>query len=418
MKARIKALLQNPVFLTITLVAFIILLATLAYKVMEGWSLLNALIFTLSTITTTGFSKEFPIHTPALIFTAALMLLTLGTVVIALSTYASRLVNLVSRGVSPMELNERTIHDLKDHIIVAAEGNLSLLLTQSLRVKGLPFVVVTQDEALHARWLEDGVPSILGNPDEEDILHRAGVERATGLIVALDSDADNVFISLSAHDLNPRLRIIARAHNSLSIPKLRRSGADEVVLTEQVTAINLVDLFESRSRVSALVQQVTEELRETLKSSKSQPAVQHANSQQILFRALRLALQELSPDMESTLYALGKQFGREAVGPNLTGESLCDVLSSLAPVWIAAGLGDITVKNCTEESAVIEEQHCATCEGLPNVGKPVCHLERGVLNGALEVVLNRTVRTKETKCWGLGDHICEFEIMSDLHNHS
>jgi predicted hydrocarbon binding protein len=412
MKVHLRRVLWSPLGLSFAALAALVLGATAVYMTLEGWSFLTALVFTLSTVTTIGYGNVFPRQESGEIFTAALMVLALTSVVLLLSTFANRLIRLLSRGLSPMERNERAVRALQDHIVVAAADELAALLVQGLRAKELPFVVIGDDGAVFDRWLEEGVPAVLGNPDDEEVLRRAGIERARGLIVALASDADNVFVTLSAHGLNPRLRIIGRAHTASSIPKLRRSGANEVVLPEQITAINLVDLFQDPTRISAAVRQATDELREALRAA-STARGQEDRPRQVLFRALRLALQELSPDMEATLYALGQQFGREAVAPNLSGDQLCDLLAKLPPLWSAAGLGSIQVVSCGEQAAQLAESECATCQGLPAVGKPICHLERGVITGALEGRLGRTVRTRETKCWGMGDRVCEFAITVD-----
>jgi predicted hydrocarbon binding protein len=415
--SRTASLLHSPGWVTLLVLVVVVLAATGAYMLIEGWPFLTALIFTLATITTVGYGNVYPSHPMGEVFTAALMMVALGVVVVALSTYASRLLSLVARGADPMEQNERAVAALRDHVIVIADENMASILLPGLRSKELPFVVVTADADLHARWLEEGYLVVLGNPEDEEVLERAGAERALGLIAALPSDAENVFVALSAHEMNPRLRIAARAHSPSSIPKLRRSGADEVVLPDQVTAVNLASLFQDRTRVGAMVRDVTEQLRAALSRPQAAAAASEARPEDILFRAVRLALQELSPDMEQTLFALGEQFGREAVAPNLAGGDLCHVLERLAPLWGAAGLGSVRVVECTESAARLEELRCATCQGMPNVGRPVCHLERGVLNGALEAALGRTVRTRETKCWGLGDQVCEFEIAADLHRH-
>jgi hypothetical protein len=165
------------------------------------------------------------------------------------------------------------------------------------------------------------------------------------------------------------------------------------------------------------VRQAIDELRQALHESPSAPASLRGRPRQLLFRVLRLALQELGPDMDTTLYALGRQFGGEAVAPNLSGDQLCDVLEALMPIWSAAGLGYFQVVACSDRAARVAESECATCEGLPVVGKSVCHLERGVLAGALEARLGRTVHAQETKCWGLGDGACEFEVTVDVDMH-
>jgi predicted hydrocarbon binding protein len=416
---RLRALLWHPAFLTILILAAVILVTTTLYEVLEGWPFLTALIFTLSLISTVGEAQAFPLHHTSRVLTAIIYCLTLGTVIVALSTYASRLISMVARGASPMQKNEQALRALSGHIIVAAETTFASLLIQSLRAKAIAFAAITREETLHSRWLEEGVPSVLGDPDEEDVLQRVGVERATGLIVALASDADNVFVSLSAHDLNPRLRIVARAHNASAVPKLRRSGADEVVLPDQIMAINLVELFHTHTRVGALARQVTEQLRAELETPSTPVGGQtQIRAQQILFRALRLALQELSPDMEDALYALGEQFGREAVAPNLDSDGLKSVLAKFPQLWEDLGLGELKIVAVQEDTARIVEESCAMSEGLPSVERPICHLERGVLAGALQAKLERTVSVHETKCWGLGDRVCEFEITVDPHAHS
>jgi len=417
MRVPLAKLVWSPLGLTLTALLTLVLVSTLFYSRVEGWGILEALNFVLATVTTVGYGNIYPKHRMGEIYTAGLMLVTLTSVVIVLSTFANRLISLVSREESPMERNDRAVRALQDHIVVTASADLAAMIVQSLRSRQLPFAVISGDEAAHERWLEEGVPTVHGDPDDEDVLLRAGIERARGLIVALSEDADNVFVTLSAHELNPSVRIICRAHSASSILKLRRSGANEVVLPEQITAMNMVDLFRDPAHVSSAVRQAVDELREVLRESPSAPEGLRNRPRQVLFRALRLALQELGPDMESTLYALGRQFGSDAVAPNLSGDTLCDVLEKITPLWSAAGLGYLQVAACTDTSARLAENECATCEGLPAVGRPVCHLERGVLAGALEARLGRSVRARETKCWGLGDRVCEFEVTVDVDIH-
>jgi predicted hydrocarbon binding protein len=418
MRRGLAAILANPAALTLLALAFITLAATSAYVLLEGWDFLTALIFTLATITTIGYGNVYPENRAAEVFTAWLMILALAAVAVALSTYAARLVRMVAKGVNPMAENERAVSALRDHIVVAAEPDLATLLVQDLRARGLPFVVLTREEGLHSRWLEESVPALLGDPDDEDLLRRAQIERAAGLIVALESDADNVFVALSAHDLNPRLRIAARAHAASSIPKLRRSGANDVLLPEEITAINLVGIFRDKDQISSAVHQVSAELRDAFAQPTGARGDGAVPPHQLLFRALRLALQDLGPGMDDTLYALGRQFGRDAVAANLGGEGLCESLERLPQLWSSAGLGSIRIARCEGEEAVIEESECGVCQGMPRVGRAVCHLERGVITGALEAKLGRAVGTRETKCWGLGDGVCEFEITVDLDVHA
>jgi predicted hydrocarbon binding protein len=418
MKRVFVLLFSSPAFVTLCLIASLTLGATFVFMALEQWDFLHALIFTLTTVTTIGYGTIYPETHRGEVFTAWLMILSLAVVVATLSTFAARLIHMVARGANPMEENEKIIAVLKDHVLVLADGTLAPLLIEDMKARSVPFVALTRDEAQHARWLEERVPTLLGDPDDEELLHRAGVARAAGLIVALESDADNVFVSLSAHDLNPKIRIVARAHAASSIPKLRRSGANEVILPDEITAINLASSFRDKGHIAKAVETVTAELREALTLSESAAETCPNPPRDVLFRAIRLALQDLGPGMDDMLYALGRQFGREAVGPNLVGNDLCSALLELPRLWRLAGLGKINITDCREDLAHIEEDECATCGTMLQVGRPVCHLERGVIAGALEARLGRTVSTRETKCWGTGAGACEFEVTVDLDVHS
>jgi len=417
MRTVVWRILGSPAGLTLTILAILTIAATGAYMALEEWDFLTALVFTLATITTIGYGNVYPTHRSAEVFTAALMVFALAAVAVALSTYAGRLIKLVAKGANPMEENDRAVAALRDHIVVAAESDLAAILIEDLRSRATAFVAVTPDEDLHARWVEDGVLAVLGSPDDEETLRRAGIERAAGLIVALASDADNVFVTLGAHDLNPRIRVAARAHTAAAVPKLRRSGANEVLVAEEVMAVNLVSLFKENLRVDEGVARAVEELREALRLDRAAGGPGERRAASVLFRAVRLALQNLGPGMERTLYELGRQFGREAVAPNMSDGSLCEALKDIPTIWSSAGLGELKVDNCEGNNATLREYDCATCQGLPTVGRAVCHLERGVLTGALEGRLGRSVSTTETKCWGLGDSACQFEIAVDADTH-
>jgi len=417
MRRAVSRILGSPAGLTLAILAILTIAATGAYMALEGWDFLTALVFTLATITTIGYGNVYPTQRSAEVFTAALMIFALAAVAVALSTYAGRLIKLVAKGANPMEENDRAVAALRDHIVVVAEGELAAILIEDLRSRATAFVAVTPDEDLHARWVEDGVLAVLGDPEDEDTVRRAGIERAAGLIVALASDADNVFVTLGAHDLNPRLRVAARAHTAAAVPKLRRSGANEVLVSEEIMAVNLVSLFKENLRVDEGVARAVNELREALRPDRAGEAPGERRAASVLFRAVRLALQNLGPGMERTLYELGRQFGREAVAPNISDGSLCEALKEIPTIWSSAGLGQLQIASCEGNSATLREYDCATCQGMPTVGRAVCHLERGVLTGALEGRLGRSASATETKCWGLGDNSCEFEIAVDTDVH-
>jgi voltage-gated potassium channel len=123
----------------------------------------------------------------------------------------------------------RSIGHLSGHYVICAYGRVGRAVMEELRRRGHTAVVIESKPELEPLLAEHGVRYIPGDPADETVLRQAGIERARGLICAVDSDAANVFITLTARALNPDLRIIARASERASIDKLVRAGADEVV---------------------------------------------------------------------------------------------------------------------------------------------------------------------------------------------
>jgi voltage-gated potassium channel len=123
----------------------------------------------------------------------------------------------------------RSIGHLSGHYVICAYGRVGRAVLEELRRRNCTTVVIESKPELEPLLAEHGVPCISGDPADESVLRRAGIERARGLICAVDSDAANVFITLTARALNPDLRIVARASERASIGKLVRAGADEVV---------------------------------------------------------------------------------------------------------------------------------------------------------------------------------------------
>jgi len=123
----------------------------------------------------------------------------------------------------------RSIGHLSGHYVICAYGRVGRAVMEELRRRDYTAVVIESKPELESLVEEHGVPYVSGDPADEAVLRQAGIERARGLICAVDSDAANVFITLTARALNPGLRIVARASERASIDKLLRAGADEVV---------------------------------------------------------------------------------------------------------------------------------------------------------------------------------------------
>jgi voltage-gated potassium channel len=118
--------------------------------------------------------------------------------------------------------------------VICGHGRLGTRIERDLRARGEPFVVIEWTQALEETFLKQQIPHLIGDATSDDVLVRAGVGRARGLVAALDSDASNVLAVLSARELNPGLLIVARANSEASESKLRRAGADRVVTPDAI----------------------------------------------------------------------------------------------------------------------------------------------------------------------------------------
>ena len=217
--------------LILSLLAFPLLAAagTLGYILIEGWSPSDALFMAVTTITTVGFGEVQPLSERGRLFTILLLLAGLATLWYALSV----LVRFVLEGELRLRWEERRmerhVHQARDHYIIAGFGRVGRQAARALRSMGHAVVVIDKSaDAVHDA-VADGFDGIEGNATEDATLERSSIARAAGLIAALGSDADNVFVILSARALNATLPIVARANAESAIPKLTRAGATQVV---------------------------------------------------------------------------------------------------------------------------------------------------------------------------------------------
>jgi voltage-gated potassium channel len=209
------------------------LAAVLAYGVVGylllGFGWVDAVYMTVLALTTLGMSGERQLGPGAKLFTASLAVLGVSTFFVVLALAATAVVEGRIKLGSWRRRMDRRIAALRDHFVICAYGRVGRTVARDLQAQGVPFVVIDIKGSLEEQMLADGVPFIIGNPEAEAVLLRAGIARARGLICAVDSDATNVYITLLGRQLNPGLFIVARAGELESLERLRRAGADRVV---------------------------------------------------------------------------------------------------------------------------------------------------------------------------------------------
>jgi len=188
-----------------------------------------AVAMTLLTLTTVGFSTAKGLRTDVMLFTSGLAVLGVGLFATIVGLAATAIVEGRIRLFSRSRRMQQRIDQLSNHFIICAYGRVGRSVARELEAEGLSFVVIDSKAELQADMERDGVCYLLGIPSDELVLRHAGIERARCLICAVDSDAENVYITLVARSLCPDLFIVARAALDQSADRLHRAGANKVV---------------------------------------------------------------------------------------------------------------------------------------------------------------------------------------------
>jgi len=218
------------IWLALLLVAAIIAAGTAGYAAL-GFGGLDALYQTVTTITTVGFREVHPLGTAGKVFTIVLILAGVGTVLYAFSVVLGILVEGHLRSHLGRRRMERTIARMSGHTIVCGWGRVGQAAGRFITGLGGRVVVVDRDPG---RVDGAGLPAVAGDVTDDDVLRRAGLLRAGALVAAIGTDAENVYVTLSARALRPDLVIVARARTADSEAKLLRAGATRVVNPQRI----------------------------------------------------------------------------------------------------------------------------------------------------------------------------------------
>jgi voltage-gated potassium channel len=260
-----SAVLRNRIIarsrLPVLVVTLAIVYGTAGYWLVEGKGLLDAFYETILTLSTVGVGTGPPPGAGGKMFTVSLILFGVGALFIAIGVGTEVVASGELGRWLRMSMVSRGIGRLTGHYVVCAYGRVGRAVVEELERRGDTVVVIEARPELEPLLGEHGVRYLLGDPAAETVLKQARIQQARGLICAVDSDAANVFITLTARALNPDLRIVARASERASIDKLVRAGADEVVspygltgrrmavLAGQTTVLEALDLLDLGSDI-------------------------------------------------------------------------------------------------------------------------------------------------------------------------
>ena len=219
--------LRKKLLLAFLLIFLVISFGTLGYMSIEGWSLLDSLYMTIITLASVGYKEVHDLSFNGKMFTIVLIIGGVGTVAYALTAGAKIILEGELLDVFGRRRLEKKIKELKDHYIICGYGRMGKIICRELQEKHMNFVVIEKEPALSPE--KEDMLIVKGDATRDEVLKEVHIEEAKGLISVLPTDAENLFVVLSARGLNPSLSIVARAGEEGSEQKLMRAGADKVV---------------------------------------------------------------------------------------------------------------------------------------------------------------------------------------------
>ena len=219
----------------------VLLVGMIGYKLLSGFSWIESLYMTIITVTTVGFAEVRPLDTTSKLFTVFLIVTSVFVFGYALSVITEYLLERNAIQSLRKRKVKKMIQNLSGHVIICGYGRNGQQAVQKLNAYEQPYVVIEKDREVIERFQEE-VLFIEGDANEDEILIQAGMERAKYLIAAVPDDAINLFIVLTARQLNPSLVIISRASQQSSVRKLELAGADQVIMPDKLGGDHMASL--------------------------------------------------------------------------------------------------------------------------------------------------------------------------------
>ena len=224
------------------LLILLLFTGVIGFKIISEYSWIDAVYMTVITITTVGFGEVFPLDPEAKIFTIFLILTSVIIVGYALKIITEYMISKNDISELKRKKMQKKIDALSNHIVICGFGRNGQQAAKKLGTHNRTFVVVESDKEIIDKHQNEGILFVLGNANEDEVLQSAGIQRAECLISALPNDSDNVFVVLSARQMNKTIRIISRASNESSYSKLKLAGANNVILPDKIGGDHMASL--------------------------------------------------------------------------------------------------------------------------------------------------------------------------------
>lgn len=235
----------RKVFIIVLLLIISIIIGVTGYISIEGYNFIEAFYMTIITISTAGYLEVHPLSDAGRIFTSFFLITNIGIFFYGLTSIARLIIEGEFRNFFKNYNVNKKISKLENHVIVCGYGRNGKQVCLELDDDKQPYVVIEKRDGIISEIKEKENPNILfleGDATEEEILLDAGIKNAKAIITTLPEDPDNVFVALSAKELNPRITIISRASNESSITKLKHAGATNIIMPEKIGGAHMAAL--------------------------------------------------------------------------------------------------------------------------------------------------------------------------------
>ncbi len=218
--------LRKKLVISLLLIIGTFIIGTLGYMIVEGWGFLDSLYMTVITLASIGYKEVHDLSENGRVFTVLLIICGVGTVLYALNNGAKIIIEGELQEVFARKRLEKKNKALKDHYIICGFGRMGKIICRELKEQNIKFVAI--EDNVEAVENNEDYLVFIGNATKDEVLKAVGIEQAKGLISVLSTDAENLYVVLSARELNPNLFIVARSSDGSSEQKLLRAGANRV----------------------------------------------------------------------------------------------------------------------------------------------------------------------------------------------
>ncbi len=221
--------LKKKLYLVASLLLSVIVVGTAGFMLIEGWRVIDALYATVTTISTVGYGDFVPVTVAGRIFTVFLVITGVGTMLYAVTMFAETMVESRLKIILGRGSMESRIERMKDHYIICGYGRMGSLICREMAKEKAPFVIIEKNPEVIQRIDDEGYVYCRGNATDDKTLIQAGIKRARGVVCVLSSDAENLYVILTAKELNSGAYILSRCEEETSEHRLIRAGADRVI---------------------------------------------------------------------------------------------------------------------------------------------------------------------------------------------